>query len=116
LLLTAQRREHVVTMKWSDIVDDVWTIATETREKGNAGALKLPPAALKAIEAQPMIDDNPYVFAGSERGRRRKSDKPLPPPTFNSWSQREYAALDATRFAAHGAVTDGAGRRTRQHR
>jgi integrase len=95
LLLTAQRREKVVTMKWDDIADGVWTIATEAREKGNAGALKLPPVALKIIESQPMIDTNPYVFAGSERGRRwRKSEMKLEPPIFSSWSQRKEE-LDA---------------------
>jgi integrase len=29
LLLTAQRREKIVTMKWDDIADGVWTIATK---------------------------------------------------------------------------------------
>jgi integrase len=83
LLLTAQRREKVVTMKWSDIEGGVWTIATETREKGNAGKLVLPPMARDIIAAQSQIDDNPYVFAGSLRGRR-----------FNSWSKRKHE-LDA---------------------
>ena len=48
-------------MKWADISDGVWTIATAEREKGNAGALALPAQALAIIEAQPRIGDNPYV-------------------------------------------------------
>ena len=68
LLLTAQRREKVTSMRWADIVDGVWTIATAEREKGNAGALALPPQALAIIEAQPRVGNNPYVFAGRGNG------------------------------------------------
>jgi len=100
-LLTGQRREKVATMRWDDIVDDDWVIRTEvdekgeTREKGNGGKLKLLGAALDIIEAQPEVEGNPYVFAGSPRGRRRKSlANKEEPPTFNSWSKRK-AQLDA---------------------
>jgi integrase len=68
LLLTAQRREKVATMKWSDLDGDVWTISTQVREKGNPGALKLPPLAMKIINAQPRMASNPYVFAGRNDG------------------------------------------------
>ena len=68
LLLTGQRREKVATMKWADISDGVWTIATAEREKGNAGALALPAQALAIIEAQPHVGNNPYVFAGRGNG------------------------------------------------
>jgi integrase len=68
LLLTAQRREKVATMKWADIVDGVWTIGTDEREKGNAGLLVLPAQALAIIEAQPKMAENPYVFAGRGDG------------------------------------------------
>ena len=36
----------------------------KSREKGNAGKLKLPQIALDIIQAQPRYVDNPYVFAG----------------------------------------------------
>jgi integrase len=65
LLLTAQRLEKVRTMRWSDIGrDGTWTIGTETREKGNAGVLKLPKLALEIIRAQPSLVGNDFVFAG----------------------------------------------------
>jgi len=42
-LMTAQRKEKVATMKWSDLdPSGVWTIAREPREKGHAGFLQLP--------------------------------------------------------------------------
>ena len=47
LLLTAQRRDKVLTMNWAHIVDNVWLIRTEKREKGNAGTLVLPQVVLE---------------------------------------------------------------------
>jgi integrase len=68
LLLTGQRREKVATIKWADVADGVWTVATAEREKGNAGSLALPAQALAIIEAQPRLGKNPYVFAGRGDG------------------------------------------------
>ena len=63
-LLTGQRKEKVAAMRWEDIDGAVWTIPTEAREKGNAGALVLPEIALEIINAQPRFASNPYVLAG----------------------------------------------------
>jgi integrase len=82
LLLTAQRREKVATMRWDDLTDGVWTIASEEREKGNAGVLKLPQIAVEIINAQPRLAGNPYVF-GFRRGQ-----------PFTAWSHWK-AQLDA---------------------
>jgi integrase len=86
LLLTAQRRDIVLNMKWDDVSDDgVWEIAdpdpdTSDRAKGNAGALQLPTVALEIIRALPRLASNPHVFAAA-RGNghlagysRRKED------------------------------------------
>jgi integrase len=64
LLLTAQRHSKVLTMRWTDISSGVWEIATEPREKGNAGALRLPAAALAIIDAHPRYASHDYVLAG----------------------------------------------------
>jgi integrase len=77
-LLTAQRREKVAAMKWSDLDGDVWTIPSEEGEKANAGRLQLPQAVLDIIEAQPRIAGNPFVFSAG------KGNGP-----FNSFSQRK---------------------------
>jgi integrase len=65
-LLTASRRDKLASMRWADISEEgVWSIPTASnREKGTAGELKLPQAALDIIHAQPKIGDNPFVFAG----------------------------------------------------
>lgn len=86
LLLTAQRRGAVVRMKSSDIIPvrdliqrqqidvrlqdlpsdcEAWVIATEEREKGNAGALQLPKFALDIVKAQCRFSNNPYIFAAA---------------------------------------------------
>jgi integrase len=68
-LLTAQRREKLMSMKWSDISpDSVWTISTEKDEKGNGGALRLPALALAVLKTVPRFASNPYVFAGRGTG------------------------------------------------
>ncbi len=69
-LLTAQRRTKIATMKFDDVVDGVWIIATEAREKGNGERLKLPPVALAIIEEQRELAINDYVFPASREGRR----------------------------------------------
>jgi len=72
LLLTGQRLDKVLTMKREHVdADDVWTIPTAPREKGNIGKVRLPPAALAILAALPRYDSNPYVFAG--RGQRHMS-------------------------------------------
>jgi integrase len=65
-LLTGQRREKIVTMRWADIAaDGVWTIPQARREKGNGGALALPALALDIVRSQPPQGDSPYVFPAS---------------------------------------------------
>jgi integrase len=86
LLLTAQRREKLVQMRWSDLKDGTWQISREPREKFNAGSLKLPPLALELIATLPKVDGNPHVFAG--RGSK---------PTC-MWSYRK-ADIDAGMLA-----------------
>jgi integrase len=69
LLLTAQRREKVIAMRWDEISEaGEWTIPTQQREKGNAGVLILPPMARAVIAAQPCLGSNPFVFAGRGDG------------------------------------------------
>jgi integrase len=67
-LLTGQRRAKIETMRWDDVVDGVWYIPHDTREKGVPPALPLPPQALAIIEEQPRICGNPYVLAGRGDG------------------------------------------------
>jgi integrase len=92
-LLTGQRREKLLTMKWQDIASDgTWTIATAPREKGNPGELVLPPAAMEIIDALPRFPANPYVFAGQGNGYFRAPD---------NFQVRFVAKLGLPRFTVH---------------
>jgi integrase len=65
LLLTAQRRDKVATMKWSEVSDGVWSISNgNKRQKGTAGDLALPQMAIDILNARPRMGDNPYIFYG----------------------------------------------------
>ena len=85
-LLTAQRREKIASMRWSDVtLDGVWSIPVEARQKGTGGALPLPAAALDIVRAQPWVEGNEFVFPGRGAGRfngfspcKRRFEKRLP--------------------------------------
>src|SRR5262245_59347717 len=64
LLLTAQRRGKVASMKWDDVgIDGTWHMANGSkREKGTAGDLTLPDFAIDIIRSRPCLASNPYVF------------------------------------------------------
>lgn len=75
LLLTAQRREKVLTMKWSDVdlKTGVWTIPREDeREKGTPDQLQLPAQALAVLSSLPRFVGNGFVFANRGFNSRQK--------------------------------------------
>jgi integrase len=81
LLLTAQRRDKVASMKWDDVgVDGTWSVKNGVkREKGTGGDLVLPPIAIDIIRSRPRLASNPHVFVGRDKTRaknyaRGKSD------------------------------------------
>ena len=92
-LLTGQRKEKVASMKWDDVVNGVWTIQSAEREKGNAGRVMLPQAALDIINAQPSFASNPYVLAGRSGGH------------FNGFSEAKKA-FDAKVRIPHWTIHD----------
>ena len=70
LLLTAQRRDTVASMRWADVaVDGTWSIPSEDRAKGTGGELALPEIAREIIEAQPRFADNPARVRRARRAR-----------------------------------------------
>jgi integrase len=68
LLLTGQRRMKVASMRWEDLDGNVWTIATEEREKNNAVKLVLPQVVLDILNEQQRHLDNGYIFAAHRSG------------------------------------------------
>jgi integrase len=122
LLLTGQRLGAVKSMKWADIVDGVWTIPEQRREKGHIGSVKLPKLVLTTINELPRIDGNEYVFAGN------KSNQPI--NSFSRWKREidevlpkeipEWRLHDLRRTArsllARAGIPDHVAERTIGHR
>jgi len=64
-LLTGQRRDKLISMRWDDLHGDTWHVPHEGREKPNGGSLVLPKLALEIIEAQGRLESNAgWVFPG----------------------------------------------------
>jgi integrase len=61
LLLTAQRRDEVAHMRWSEIEGDLWTIPRERYKSGRANAVPLSEPALRILRALPQ--SGPFVFS-----------------------------------------------------
>jgi integrase len=63
LLFTAQRRDEVANMVWTEIgADGIWTIPAERYKTKRSNHVPLSNAAHAVIEAQPRIDGCEYVF------------------------------------------------------
>jgi integrase len=66
LFLTAQRRDEVARMTYSEIGDDViWTIPPERYKTKKPNHVPLSKQALATIHAQPKTSSSDYVFASS---------------------------------------------------
>lgn len=69
LLLTAQRREEVAGMRWSEISADgsTWVIPAERAKNGRAHVVHLAPAAREIIAALPRLNSTDLIFSTTER-------------------------------------------------
>jgi integrase len=76
LLLTAQRRDKVASIKFDDVSDGVWTVQNgNPREKGTGHELVLPKMALEIIRARPRLASNPYIFPGPGTSHFKSYDR-----------------------------------------
>jgi integrase len=116
LLLTAQRRQKVLAMRWQDIsADGTWIIPAEPREKTNAGELLLPPAALDIIASQPKLGSNPFVFPGRGDGHlggisdcKRKFEAAL--PAMPQWQLHDLRRTARSLMSRAGVLSEHAER------
>jgi integrase len=124
LLLTAQRLDKVITMKWTDISPmkwpsnepPVWTLPTAPREKGNIGMVELPDMVLAILDALPRYADNPYVFAGRGNSHmaysgnpKRAFDAKLPKGTPN-WTLHDLRRTARSLMSRAGVSSEHAER------
>jgi integrase len=110
LLLTAQRREKVVTMRRSDIREGTWNIPTEPGEKANAenpAASERGPRHYQRIAcySRQLIRVRSHkrtLLIFPTQGRARREVAP---------ASSGYATMAATRPSADGQDLDGPSRR-----
>jgi integrase len=125
LIVTAQRRNTVAAMMWGDVVDGLWTIPNEHREKGHIGAVRLPRLALDILDKQPRV--NEYVFPAIHKGLS-VLDKPLNsfsqgkdeldrllPDDMPDWTLHDLRRTARTRMAGIG-ISDTIAERTLGHK
>src|SRR5215213_2227959 len=65
LLLTAQRRDEVAHMRWTEIDGDLWTMPKERYKTGKANAVPLTPAVWEILATIPRTGE--YVFTTTGR-------------------------------------------------
>jgi integrase len=65
LLLTAQRRDEVAQMHWSEIEGDLWIIPKEKYKSGRANVVPLSEAARRILSSNPSTSE--YVFTTTGR-------------------------------------------------
>jgi integrase len=106
-LLTGQRKDKYLTMRWDDVLDGVWHIRGEEREKGHGGQLSLPPMAIAILEDQRRENPaSPFVFAGpvgkplSQIGRRK--DKLAAVVKIPHWTIHDLRRTSRSLMAAAG--------------
>ena len=67
-LLTAQRGDEVLRMKWADIADGWWTIPAEVAKNGLTHRVPLSPQAIALLDQlQPLTGRSPWVFASPRK-------------------------------------------------
>lgn len=69
LILTAQRREEVVSMRWSEIDFEKaeWVVPAARSKNGKANVVALAPAAIDILKNQPRISGSDFVFTTNGR-------------------------------------------------
>ena len=116
LLLTAQRRDEVATMRWPDIEPEskLWTIPREQTKADRAHEVPLSPLALEILEALPRFA-GPYIFTttGGERpvsgfSKGKKSLEKL--SGMEDWRLHDLRRTAATNMARLGVPVDTIGR------
>jgi integrase len=124
LLLTAQRLDKVLTMKWTDIspmkwpsnTPPVWEVATAPREKGNIGMVELPQAVLAVLDTLPRYASNPYVLAGrgsshiAYSGNQKRAFDSNLPKGMKPWTLHDLRRTARSLMSRAGVLSEHAER------
>ena len=70
LLLTAQRRNEVGGLEWTELDGDLWTLPGERTKNSAGNTVPLSPLAKEVLNDVPKIEDFEHVFSTAKRGDR----------------------------------------------
>jgi len=92
-LLTGKRRGEIGGMAWDELDlrkkrEPTWTLPAARSKNNRDHKMPLPPLAVRILEAQPKIKDNPLVFPG------RKDKRPM-----SGWSRIQKDIQDKSGIA-----------------
>jgi integrase len=102
MLLTAQRRGEVCTMRWQDIdlVTNWWTIPSESSQNADPHRVPLTPTVREILERRAKDGDDRYVFSNHRHtcvvDRAKKAASIL----YNGGVSFQFRAYDLRRTAA----------------
>jgi integrase len=106
-MLTAQRRDEIANLRWSEIDYDkaLITLPGERTKNGRAHDVPLSPLALEVLSTQPRIIGREFVFA--ERGRgfsgwSRSKERLDNKIKIEPWTLHDLRRTAATRMADIG--------------
>jgi integrase len=96
LVLTAQRRNEVAEMRWSEVDGSAWRLPDDRSKRGKGHLIPLSPRAVSILGKLTKIGEPPtLVFTTGKRAAKKgaKIDKTAPPAAVSGWS-RMKARLD----------------------
>jgi integrase len=73
-LVTAQRRGEIISMRWEDITDDLWTIPAELSKNGLPHRVPLSPLALELLGDAKQLAASSWVFPGAKPSAHLSGD------------------------------------------
>jgi integrase len=89
LMLTAQRRNEVAGLHWSEIEGNSWKLPDARAKRGKGHLVPLSPRAVAILEELPRIGDSKLVFTTGRRGAKKgeKVDTKALPVPVSGWSR-----------------------------
>jgi integrase len=73
-LVTVQRKGEIISMRWEDISNTMWTIRGEYSKNGLPHRVPLSPLALELLSQAKQLGDSPWVFPSLKRDVHIRED------------------------------------------
>jgi integrase len=89
LILTAQRRNEVGGLHWSEIDGKNWKLPDSRAKRGKGHLVPLSPRAVAILDTLPRIGDGSLVFTTGKRAAKKgeRLDPKAPPAPVSGWSR-----------------------------